>query len=87
MAQAVVNFSMDEELKNSMEQTCNEIGLSMASAFTVFAAKVAREKRIPFELSVDPFYSDANMERISRAISSLESGSGTYHDLIEAEDA
>ena len=36
-------------------------GLSMSAAFTVFAKKVGREKRIPFEVSVDPFYSDSNI--------------------------
>ena len=43
MAQAVINFSMDESLKTQMEQTCQAMGLTMASAFTMFAAKVTRE--------------------------------------------
>ena len=62
MARAVnVNFKLDEEVKKSMEQACSELGLSMSAAFTVFAKKVGREKRIPFEVSVDPFYSDSNI--------------------------
>ena len=32
-----------------MENVCNEIGLSMSAAFTIFAKKVGREHRIPFE--------------------------------------
>ena len=56
MAQIVnVNFRMDAELKKSMEQTCSELGMSMTTAFTVFAKKVSREKRIPFDVCVDPF--------------------------------
>lgn len=55
MAQTMVNFRMDEDLKKGMEQACKEMGLSMTTAFTMFAAKVSREKRIPFEVSVDPF--------------------------------
>ena len=31
------------------------------TAFTIFAKKVSREKRIPFDVSVDPFYSESNM--------------------------
>ena len=55
MAQAVnVNFRLDEDVKKSMEQTCSELGLSMSAAFTIFAKKVGREKRIPFEVAVDP---------------------------------
>ena len=56
MAQAVnVNFKLDADVKKSMEQVCSELGLSMSAAFTIFAKKVGREKRIPFEVSVDPF--------------------------------
>ena len=59
MAQTVnVNFRLDEEVKKSMEQVCSDLGLSMSSAFTIFAKKVSREKRIPFDVSIDPFYSD-----------------------------
>ena len=55
MAQAMINFRMDEELKKDMEATCKELGLSMTTAFTIFAKKMTREKRIPFDVSVDPF--------------------------------
>ena len=44
MAQALVNFRMDEELKNEMEQTCKKMGLTMTSAFTIFAKKVTQEQ-------------------------------------------
>ena len=56
MAQAVnVNFRLDADVKKSMEEVCAELGLSLSAAFTVFAKKVSREKRIPFEVSVHPF--------------------------------
>ena len=85
MAQAMVNFRMDEELKKSMEETCKDLGLSMTTAFTIFAKKVIREKRIPFEVSVDPFYSESNMTYLKKVISDIESGKTvlTEHELIE----
>ena len=52
MAQVMVNFRMDEDLKKRMEHACAEMGLSMTTAFTIFARKVANEQRIPFEVSV-----------------------------------
>ena len=52
-----VNIKMDEDVKKRMEQACAEMGLSMSAAFTIFAKKVGSEWRIPFENSVDPFYS------------------------------
>ncbi len=82
MAQTVnVNFKLDEEVKKSMEQACSELGLSMSAAFTVFARKVGREKRIPFEIAVDPFYSDENMARLRKAVKDLNEGNGTVHEV------
>ena len=54
MAQVLVNFRIDEDVKKDMEQACREMGLSMSTAFTIFAKKVGREKRIPFEIAVGP---------------------------------
>ena len=69
MSQAVnVNFKLDADVKKSMEQACSELGLSMSAAFTVFAKKVGREKRIPFEVSVDPFYSDSNIRYLENIV-------------------
>ena len=72
--------SLSEYLKKNMEQTCKEMGLSMSAAFTVFATKVSREKKIPFEITADPFYSEANMERLSRSIAQMEKIGGTVHE-------
>jgi len=74
---------MDENLKKSMEQICDDLGLSMTAAFTIFAKKMSREKRIPFEVSVDPFYSDSNMAHLHRGAAALNAGKGTEHELIE----
>lgn len=87
MAQAMVNFRMDADLKKSMEQTCQEMGMSMTTAFTIFATKVSREKRIPFEISADPFYSESNIKHLNKVISNIESGKAklTEHELIEED--
>ena len=82
MAQAVnINFRMDSELKKDMESLCDELGLSMTSAFTMFAKKMTREKRIPFDVSVDPFYSDENMSRLRKSIEQMETTGGTVHEV------
>lgn len=84
MAQVMVNFRMDEELKKNMEKTCRDMGLTLTSAFTMFATKVTREQRIPFEVTVDPFYSKANMERLEKAIADADAGINmAEHELIE----
>ena len=85
MSQVLVNFRMEEEDKLGMEEVCKQLGLSMTTAFNIYAKKVRREKRIPFEISVDPFYSEHNMEYLKKVISDIESGKAKLveHDLIE----
>jgi DNA-damage-inducible protein J len=89
MAQAMVNFRMDEGLKSSMEQVCKEMGMSMTTAFTIFASRVSKDRRIPFDISADPdpFYSEANMNRLRKAIADMDAGKNmTEHELIEVDD-
>ena len=89
MAQVVnVNFRMDADLKKSMEQTCSELGMSMTTAFTIFAKKVSREKRIPFDVSVDPFYSESNMNYLKSIMEDVRTGKASFaeHDLIEVDE-
>lgn len=51
MSTSNITIRMDNELKQEFNYLCNEIGLSMGTAFTIFAKTVVRERRIPFELS------------------------------------
>lgn len=87
MAQTLVSFRMDENLKKEMERTCKDMGLTMTSAFTMFAATVTREQRIPFEVKADPFYSKENLNELERRVSNLRSGKSVLkeHDLIEVD--
>lgn len=86
MARAVnVNFRMDADLKKSMEEACSELGMSMTTAFTIFAKKVSREKRIPFDVSVDPFYSENNIRYLEKIARDVAQGQAHFaeHELIE----
>ena len=86
MAQTMVNFRMDEDLKKKMETTCRKMGLTMTSAFTMFAVKVTQEQRIPFEICADPFYSKENIARLERAVHDMNAGKNLQeHELIEED--
>ena len=89
MAQAMVNFRMDAALKREMEETCRKMGLTMTSAFTMFAVKVTQDRRIPVDVTAEPepFYNKANMKRLKEAIADVEAGRSTLkpHELIEAD--
>lgn len=83
MGSTLINVRMDLETKQGFERVCKDLGMSMSSAVNIFAKKVFREKRIPFEVSVDPFYSEENMAHIQESISAFDRGEGITVQLPE----
>ena len=80
----MVSVRMDTDLKRGMEEICRELGISLSTAFTIYARKVTREKRIPFDLAIDPFYSPANLDRLAQVREDVDAGRNmSLHDLIE----
>lgn len=89
MAQTTVNIRMDEALKQSFDHVCNELGMSMSTAFIIFAKKVVRENGIPFSVSYDPFYSVSNMAALRESIEQMKAGkvvTKTLEELQAMED-
>ena len=76
--QTTVNVRMDADLKREFDKVCNDLGLTMTTAVT-------REKRIPFEVSMDPFYSESNMAAIRHSLKQLEEGKVITKTLEELE--
>lgn len=72
MAQTLVNFRIDEETKKEMEELCNELGITVSAALNIFIKKMTREKRIPFEVSIDPFYSESNIKALEKSVEQLK---------------
>jgi DNA-damage-inducible protein J len=48
---AQISLRIDDDVKRGAEQVLGDIGLTMSTAINVFLRTVARERRIPFELS------------------------------------
>lgn len=84
---AQVNFRIDDSIKKGAEQACTEMGLSMTSAINIFLTKVARERRIPFEITADPFYSESNMKHLESVARDINTGKAKLveHELLEVE--
>jgi DNA-damage-inducible protein J len=85
MAQTLVNFRIDEETKKEMEKVCDELGMTVTTALNIFIKKMTREKRIPFDVSIDPFYSKSNMKAINESIKELEEGKVIIKTMEELE--
>ena len=84
---AQISLRVDDDVKRGAEQALSDIGLSMSTAINVFLRKVAREKRIPFELSADPFYSEGNIRYLENVMQDIKDGNVNFaeHDLIEVD--
>lgn len=82
---AQINIRIDDDVKYNAEEVLNTIGLSMSSAINVFLKTVAREKRIPFELTADSFYSASNIRYLEAIIEDIKNGKAHFeeHELIE----
>lgn len=85
MSQTTISIRIDENLKKELEAICNELGLNITTAFTIFAKKMSREHRIPFEVSVDPFYSANNFKVIDESIEQLKQGKVIVKTMEELE--
>ena len=89
MAQTTFTIRMDEDVKKEFNALCENIGLTMTTAFCVFAKKAISEQRIPFDLTAnsDPFYSESNMKHLTAVIEGIENGSRPLveHELIEVD--
>ena len=76
-----VNFRLRESDKKRLESACADMGMSVSTALTIFSKIVGRERRIPFEVSADMFYS-----HLRRGIAALNAGKGEEHELIEVDE-
>ena len=86
MAQSVVSVRMDETLKRDFDAVCNELGMSMSTVVNVLAKKMTREKRVPFEVSIDPFFSDLNMQALNESIREKDQGKVVVKTMSELDE-
>lgn len=86
MNQTTLSVRMDADMKRQFDAFCAEVGMNASVAVNLFVKTVLRERRIPFEISTDPFWSEANQTALRRSIAQLDAGKGTRHELLEVED-
>ena len=85
MAQTNINIRMDADLKRQFEAFCSDIGMTMTTAFCVFAKAAVRKQKIPFEISAYPFYSASNMCYLEKKMADYKAGKLQLaeHELVE----
>ena len=88
MAQTNLSVRVNELDKKNFELFCNETGMNVSVAINMFIKTVLRERRLPFEIKIDPFYSKSNIEYLEKIVSEMKTGKAKFeeHDLIEDDD-
>ena len=85
---ANVNIRMDDTTKAQFDAFCNEVGISVSAAFNMFAKRVVKEQRIPFDITTEV----PNAKTLA-ALEAAETGKDVYgpfdtvDDLMEALNA
>jgi DNA-damage-inducible protein J len=69
-----LNIRMDKDLKKQAEVFFGELGLNMTTAINIFVRQSLRERKIPFEITTDPFYSASNMKALEQALQEYKDG-------------
>lgn len=87
-ASATVTIRMDADLKKEAESICEDMGLTMSSAITLFTKRLVRDRAIPFRVTAsDPWYNENNMRHLKAAAARMDAGKYVVHDLIDEETA
>ncbi len=82
-----VTVRLDSDLKQQAENICNEMGLNMSSAITIFLKRLVKDRAIPFKVSAgDNFYSQENLNHLRAAAARMDAGKYIVHEAQEDYD-
>lgn len=80
-----ISLRIDDEVKRQAESVCSEIGMPLSTAIVIYLKRLGRDRRIPFDVSADPFCSEANVAVLRERIADVEAGRNLVsHELVEA---
>ncbi|MBR1579177.1 MAG: type II toxin-antitoxin system RelB/DinJ family antitoxin [Selenomonadaceae bacterium] len=83
----MLSVRLSKEDKSRFEQFCEQTGMNVSVCVNMFVKAVLREQKLPFEVRVDPFCSEANMSELKRRVSDMRAGQNmSEHELIEGAD-
>ena len=89
MPQSVLSVRVDEDIKRSFDNFCDDVGLNPSVAVNMFIKATLKQRKIPFEISggYDPFHSKANKTRLLKAVKDAEQGKNMIIKTIEELEA
>ena len=89
-----MTIRMDADLKKQAEKICDDIGLTMSAAITIFIKRMVTDRAIPFTLSAGKssaplqhdIAADADMEAFNRFSGSIHRSINAKAELLESRE-
>lgn len=86
MSMATLSAKVEVEDKAKFERFCEETGMNVSVCINMFVKTVLRNRRLPFEITVDPFYSPEHIAMLeSRACDANAGKNMQEHELLEVD--
>ena len=84
MATTTMTVRMDSDLKRDAEQLCKEMGMTLSTAFNIFAKTMVRKRGIPFAVTGNTsLYDEPKRSHLRAAMDELNAGHGVAHELVD----
>lgn len=82
MAKSTLKVRMDAELLRELEDFCADVGMSVSTLITIFARRVVKDQKLPFEIKSDIPNAETleAMAEVARMTADLSLGK-TYTDV------
>ena len=68
MSQTTINVRIDKETKKQMEKIFSEMGMSVSTAFNIFAKAVIQRREIPFKITAKKDINESYVKHIEAAL-------------------
>lgn len=86
MVNTLVQFRVDENLKNEASKVYEDLGLDLSSAVKLFFKKTIKMKRIPFSINDDDIFDDEIRKKKALAIEELDSMNLKFSNDLDEKD-
>ena len=84
MPTTTMTIRMDANLKREADTLCKEMGMTLSTAFNIFAKAMVRKRGIPFAVTGNTsLYDEPNRSHLRTAMNELNAGHGEEHELVD----
>lgn len=82
-----ISIRLDDELKQELDEMCEDMGMSLTTFFTIYAKRALRDRKIPFEVaaSTESAYVKRNEARIRHSLEQAHNGQLVRKSLADLE--